>query len=745
MYKCGAVTGAAFLVSAGVAHAQLAPSGVAPRQANPQAAAVTVEDVVVTATRESTTLQNAPAPINVVSGATIEKLHVDNVSQMTALVPGLKVDGNAKDQLRLGLRGAFASSQTPGAGLAVGLYIDQIPYIHTNNLGNQLFGVRQVEVLRGPQGTLYGQNVTGGLITITTAEPTRELSGEARASYSSHNRIDVGGLVSGPLTDDVAASVSLYSTRSSGWQRNLVTGNKLDQLSQFGARTKVVWTPNDRLRLSLIGEYTEDKTYGQPRNFIFGTTSRFAIPDWKSTNLVYDGRYDSKDLNLGAIVEYKIGGATLSSITSYQKNRPYAVQSPFVTDPVAYQTTDRRNISDTYTEELRASAETGRLHWQTGAFFLRDVATQDQTYHTFAAPGSTLFVTNRVNHDVFTHQIIKVKAQSESVFAQGTYDFNDILSLTVGGRYNWDKKDAVEGDAGEPSAAIGIYSGPVPFVVANSLKSKQFSPRVTLSAKWADVGALDDLLVYATYSKGYRTGDFSAGATAATSLTIAPPEIAKNYEAGFKSTFLNRKVLFNVTGFRVDYTDLQTLTVASTGIGSVASTSARAWGVEATASVRPFKGFTVTANYAYLHTKVGAGALVGTTSVAGMQLPQSPPHSYDVSASYTTEVAADSELRFTASYTYKDPVYFDVRNARTAAILDQTRYKNLSGEVALVHGRFEFSVWGKNLTDNKSVVRALGTVRTASLTIAEAAAQPFAFDGVYADPRSVGMTIKYSY
>ncbi len=729
---------------ASIAHGQT-PNGPVPQEAPVAAGNPTDGDIVVTATRESVSVQKAPAPINVVSGATLDALHADSVADLATLVPGLKLDGNSRDQLRLGLRGAFASSTSPGSGQAVGLYIDDIPFIHTNNLGGNLFGIRQVEVLRGPQGTLYGQNVTGGLINIRTVDPGNKLEAEARASYGSFGRIEAGGLVSVPVADTLAMSLALYSTHSNGWQRNLVTGNKLDQLKTFSARFKARWRPTDDLDVKLIAEYMSDKTYGVPRNFILGDPQRFVVPQWRQTRLVFDGYYDSNSLDFGLIVNYHLGGATLTSISSYQRNRPFVSGQSFVTDPVAYQTVDRSNSSDTYTEELRIAGRSGRLSWQAGGFLLNDDVSQDQFYRTLGAPGTQLFQQG-VRTESIANPLFNVRAKSYSVFAQGTFNFSKVIALTAGGRYNWDKKRARYQNSGTASAVVGVFNFPTTFSLQRSLSSNQFSPKVTLSGTWTDVGPIDSLLLYATFSKGYRTGDFSAGPTPTTALVIAPPEKAKNYEAGFKTTLLNRAISFNVTGFRTDYVNLQTLTTTS-GVSTVtvASTNARAWGIEAGASVRPFHGFEVTADYAYLNTKVANGAKVGTESVAGNQLPQSPPNSYQLSARYETPLTTGSKLRFTGSYTLKDPVYFDVRNGRTLAIRDQTKVKSLDGEIALVAGRVEVAVWGKNLTNNMSVIRALGTVRNASLTPAEFAAGEIAFDGVYSEPRSIGVSAKFTY
>ena len=703
--------------------------------------------IVVTASRREEKLQEAPAAINLISGDTIDKLHVDDVTSLTTLIPGIKIDGNSRDQLRLGLRGAFASATTPGTGQAVGLYIDGVPYLHTSNLGQGLFGIERVEVLRGPQGTLYGQNVVGGLINIITKNPGDDLEVDFKASYSSFNRVDLTGFVGGPISDTLSASASAYYTKSDGWQRNLVTGNKLDQLDMFGVRSKFVWTPTDTLTVKLIGEASTDNTFGIPRNIVFGNPNRFTVPeDRRETLLVYDGGYNSSVGTGALLVDWDMDWATLSSISSYQRNRPNVMRQAFITDPVSYQTVDRRNENDTFTQEVRLAGELPKLNWQTGIFYLNDDVLQFQEYHTFAAPG-TRTNSQGIKRDNLFVQDFRVKVESFSLFAEATYDISNVISLTAGGRYNWDEKQSDLSVTGESAPFLGGLAGP-PFTLAQSADWKEFTPKVTLKALWNNLGFLDTLLLYGTASKGYLSGTFISGPTKAAATGALPPQTAWNYEGGFKTTFLDRKATFNTTAYKVSYKDLQSISLAA-GQVAVASTDADAWGIEVSASLNPLPGLFLSADYNYLHTKIATGATDPSgRAVGGNRLPQSPPHSYGFTGSYSTSIAQDTSLRFTGSYTYKGVVYYDVRNERTSLfpeVNELSKQKNLDAEIALLRGRFEFSVWGRNLTDNASLLRAYDFARNTDLSVAEIASGKTVIDGPITTPRQIGATVRYSF
>jgi iron complex outermembrane receptor protein len=744
-YFYGVLAGAILTVVGNPASAQTTLAN--PANENRAAQSSDLQEIVVTAARREQLLQDAPAAINVVSGATMEDLHVVNVGGLTNLVPGLKIDGNSNDELRLGLRGAFASSGSPGAGQAVGLYIDGVPYGHTTNLANGLFDIQRVEVLRGPQGTLYGQNVIGGLISIMTKDPGNQPDVDVKASYSSFNRVDLHGYVAGPLADTLSGSLSFNTTHSSGWLRNLATANMLDQLNTTDVRAKLLWHPTDKLVVKLVQDYSTDTTYGLPRQIAYGSSSRFTVPNRDDTYLVDDGgRLQSYAANTALLVDYDLAWATFSSVSSYQHNRPQVIDQALITDPAAQANVTRKTSNDTYTQEFRLSGAPKSLHWQVGTFILNDDVKQYQVYNVLAAPGTfaaLLQPTSYVNNQDFF-----VRTKSYSIFAEATYDVTNVFGVTVGGRYNWDHKDSTFYNFGQVNKYLGLLAK-APFNVDQSADWTEFTPKVTVDAKWSDLGPLNNLLLYATYSKGYEAGDFFSGATVAGSTGTVPPEVAKNYETGFKTTFWDHKATFNTTAFLTDYTALQTLSLTSSGAVGIASTNATAWGIEVSATLRPISQLTLTAEYAYLNTRIASGAFAADGSpVGGNQLPESPPNSYDFAASYVTTIAAGTDLRLTAAYTNKGPVFFDVRNSQISpfpSLVALTKQQNIDAEIALLRGHWELAVFGTNLTNNRSLQRGNGEATFFDLTPAEFFAGGSVFDGVFRDPRSVGVSVRWSY
>ena len=700
--------------------------------------------IVVTAQRREQLLQLAPAVINVIDGELVDKMQIDSVENLSVYTPGLKVDGNSRDQQRLGLRGAFGSADTPGSGQSVGLYIDGVFYGHTTDLGPVLFDVEQVEVLRGPQGTLYGQSVVGGLINITTRDPKDYLEGEVRATYGKYNQLEVGGRVSGPLGPNLGASISAIHRQSDGWQRNLTTGNRLDAEETFSARGKLVWEPSEGFGVKLIGDYATDNTYGITRNIIFGDPERFVVPDWKSTTKARDGEYDRESYGVALIGDLEFGWATLSSVTSYQHNDSVVLHAPYITDPEAYFDASRVSTTKTLTQELRLAGDVGPLRWQVGGFYYSDDARRVEDFDVSIAPGTALYdFGGRTN---LTRQDFDVETENMAVFGEFNYSLAENATFTVGARYTHDKKKGLFNHTGVPDPVIGQLEDP-PFTVALEESWNSFTPKATLDAYWTDVGFLDRILIYGTVSKGFKPGGFYGGSTAAGTGSV-PPETAWNYEGGFKTTFLSHAANFNVSAFKVDYSNLQTFTISSAGQQGIASTDARAWGVEAEFSVNPLDGLNASIFYAYLNTRIADGATAPNgAAVGGNFLPQSPEHSVNVLLDYSTSIATDVELGLTASYAYKDGVFFDVRNnrSRIPEVFAQSKQSVLDLEASITHGGLQLSVWGKNLLDDKMLLRAFDLSRFTGLTTAERAAGETLLDGVFDDPMTYGVTARYRF
>lgn len=694
--------------------------------------------IVVSAERREQSLQKAPAAINVLSTEQLETLRVDNLESVMTLTPGLKLDGNARDQQRLGLRGAFSSTDTPGSGQSVGIYVDGVYMGRSADLGPVFFDMERVEVVRGPQGTLYGRNAVGGLINIITKDPTSEPEAELSATYGNYDRLEFGARVSGPLLDDLYGSISVVSTDTDGWARNLVTGNMLEQEDTKGVRTKLLWEPSENWSAKLSLSYFKDKTYGIPRFIVFGDPARFDVPEYDETFLARDGGYDRESLTGTVDVQWNLGWAELTSITSYHDLRSFVDDQNFVTDPVSNFSVDRTNDSQAFTQEVRLAGGSDRLNWQAGVYYYNDDAFRHEVFDAeFAADSNFPLSPPKVNT-----QALGVQSKSIAGFGQATYAATDWLNVTGGVRYTSDKKDAAYINTGDVFGPLGFLAEPA-FALAQSDQWGELTYKGTLDASWDDVGPFDSLFFYGTVSKGYKEGGFFTGDTVASSTGSFDPEKAMNYEGGIKTVFADGAASLNVTYFHVDYRNLQSLTLTGAAT-QVASTDAKADGVEGDFVLHPFDGFSLSVGYAFLDTKIAADAThPNGSNVGGNVLPQSPKHSLNVGVSYFASLSPSTDMRFTGSYAYKGGVFFDVRNNRSSIpeVFNSSKQSNLDMELAFLRGNWEVALWGSNLLDDRTALRVFDFSRFTGLGPSDPGER--LLDGPLDDPRMYGVTVRF--
>lgn len=698
--------------------------------------------IIVSAERREQSLQEAPAVVNVVSDLQLETQRAKSLEDVTAFIPGLKIDGNGRDQLRLGLRGAFSSVDNPGSGQSVGIYIDGAYIGRTADLAPVLFDLQQVEVVRGPQGTLYGRNAVGGLINIITKDPTDEVEGILSASYGKYGRLDLAARVSGPIFDNLYGLVSITSSDSDGWTQNLVTGNRLGREDTKGIRTKLLWEASDRATAKLTVAYFVDKTQGVPRFVAVGDPSRYTVPSLEvGTNLVEDGGYDRESVSGVLDLAYDFGGAELTSISTYHKLDSVYDAQPIFVDPESLGVIDRENDTESYSQELRLAGETGRLNWQFGGNIYKDNSIRRENYRLEFASG-TLFP---LSPETSNPQMERVHSRSLAGFAQGTYALTDWLNVTGGVRYTADKKDSTWTNTGFIFPPLGLLAEP-DFTVMQDASWDQVTYKGTIDAYWNDVGPFDSLLLYATISKGYKEGTFVNGATAASSTTI-DPEKARNYEGGFKTTFADGRVAFNASYFHVDYTALQSLSQVGSGAVTIASTDATANGIESDLSVELFDGFDVAVGYAYLDATLDQGATAPNGSdVSGNVMPQSPKHSVNASFNYLTAVSDSTDFRLGAQYSYKGGVFYDVRNNRSdnPVVFNRSKQSLLSFEAALLRGNWEFALWGKNMLDDKAFLRVFNASGAPMIFTPADIGEDYQ-DGILLERRTYGGTVRFRF
>ncbi|HEX7373918.1 MAG TPA: TonB-dependent receptor [Steroidobacteraceae bacterium] len=692
-----------------------------------QTADATLEEIIVTAQRREQNLQDVPIAISAMTGEMLAQAGVRDPRDLQSFVPNLQFQsGTAATTSIIFLRGVGIGDFNANTTGAVGVYVDDV-FLGANS--GKLFNVFDgdgVEVLRGPQGTLYGRNTTGGAIKFASRKPTNELSADASVLYGRYDEVRLEGGIGGPIVGDtLKIRVSgLYDNRD-GWLHNRVTGHDLNDVDLWAARAIVDYTPSDSLllRLTVPGGNND----GGARQFQHrGQGVDFAgepLPPGPC-GLPMDGLgYSDCDHNPNA-GDYNIEGKEKVDVFGASLLAQFDLDRVRLTSITAYEEVDRSTLEDTdaspndviigvykdkprqWSEELRAQSDgDGRLGWIVGAFYFHDDLSTDSSYdllrslRPFVATEENPTGFDPANSIGLLRYPWTQKTESMALFGQTDYKITDAMTLTTGLRYTEDRIDFKYSSYFDEAP----YDLIVPVVDVKDSKSfDNLSGRLALSYQ-----ANDDMLIYGSISSGYNSGGFP-GAAETTELQLKPFDSEKlyAYEAGFKSEFMDRRVRFNAAAFYYDYQDLQVFIYDTSGaIPIQRKTNAGAgeiYGLETDLTWKPASQFDMYLSMSLMHSEYknfddGLGH-----DFSGNQLVNAPDFSATAGLNYTQPLGGAGALRATLEGSYQSQIYFTPANDR---LYGQDSFTILNARLAWTPASegFEIALWGKNLTDERWV------------------------------------------
>ena len=600
-------------------------------------------EIIVTARRRQESAQDIPIAVSVVGGDHIDNTGSFNVGRLTQLTPTLQFYSSNPRNSSVNIRGIGVPFGLTNDGIeqGVGIYVDDVYYSRVASATFDFLDVAQIEVLRGPQGTLYGKNTTAGAINITTRAPTFDFEGRAEVTVGNLNFKQAKAAVSGPLSDTLAARLAISATSRRGTVFNVATGNYVNEQDNLGIRGQLLWQPNDDLEILFAGDFNKQNPECCAQIFVgTGATQRalarqyaalaaaqnYAAP---STN-AFDRLTDvDADLNAGneiggasARIKWDLGAGQLTSITAWRFwDWLPANDRDFTGLPI---TTLSQNPSqqNQYTQELRYARSGERFDFVLGAFaFHQTVRTQGTQRQGPAA--SRWLLTGALANDptvldgLTATNDIRLDNTSAALFGQVSWKVTEKLTIQPGARINYDKKEGLYDSVVVNGAGQMVtFASTDPRIVAQRgvLAPQRFEPSFS---DWnfsydltASYQVADDVLLYATYAKSFRSGGINlngvpndaAGNPLLAAGTVAPESI-NHYEAGVKAQFWDRKATVNLAAFRTDIGNYQALvTNGQLGVlrGYLANAdSARTQGVEADVSLRPSERFNAYLNAAY--------------------------------------------------------------------------------------------------------------------------------------------------
>jgi iron complex outermembrane receptor protein len=601
--------------------------------------------IVVTARRRQETAQAVPVAISVVGGDHIDNTGSFNVGRLTQLTPALTFYSSNPRNSAANIRGLGAPFGLTNDGIeqGVGIYVDDVYYSRAASSTFDFLDVAQIEILRGPQGTLYGKNTTAGAINITTRQPTFDFEGRAEVTIGNLGFKQAKAAVSGPLSETLAARIALSATSRRGTIFNVASGNYINEQDNLGLRAQLLWRPTDNLDVTLAGDYNRQNPECCGTVYVrTGSTQRplprqyAALAAAQGYSVVSTNPFDrltDVDANLNAgndiggaslRVKWDAGPGTFTSITAWRFwNWKPENDRDFTGLPIV---TRSQNPSqqNQYTQEFRYSQTGDQLDFVVGAFaYHQRIDTQGLEQHGPASSRWNINPTNVLANDpTVLDGLTAINTQALSntslaLFGQASWKVTDAFTIQPGVRINYDKKKGLydrtvfdgqglpvlTGQTGARRAAQLAIFAPQSYAPEGS--DWNFSYDLTLSYKLTP-----DIFAYATYAKTFKSFGINqngvpndaAGLPALGAQTIRP-ESLNHYEAGIKTQFWDRKATFNLSIFRTDIKDYQAqVNNGQFGVlrGYLANAErVRSQGVELDFSVRPTTRFNLYANAAY--------------------------------------------------------------------------------------------------------------------------------------------------
>lgn len=657
-------------------------------------------DIVVTALKRSENLQDIPAAISAIGGAELQERGIVNIQSIGHVVPNVDFGEHAGTTL-ISIRGVGSVVDSGVTEPTVATYIDGV-FLPRATMGFvRAVDLDRVEVLRGPQGTLYGRNATGGAINFISKGPTADLRAGINLSTGSRDAFGISGYVSGPLAEGVRFRVSGGHEEEDGYVRWLPNKGAIANTNVDYVRGALQLEPTSNLTIDLSARYEKSTGANAYQQLFTPTIIPTPGQSTRPFEIYGDGPYSARyeTLIASGAINWDISDAvTLKSVTSYVDHKSVVSFDADATDVGFYNAVNFSRPSESYGQEVSLIGDSGPLQWIVGAFYFHENAGNVLPLGI----GAALAPAFGVPVDTQVTQSLDSKVDSIAGFVDGTYSITDAFRINLGLRFNHEEKDFVQDVF---LRLPGDTIVPVVSDVPTSIKSDRFLPKVNLQY---DVS--DNVNAYAQWSKGFKSGGANlpgGGGEYAGSGGLYRPETIDAYEVGLKTQSADRRITANFAAFYYDYRDLQVTITRGVNVTLVQNAPASVYGVEGELRYRVSDAFTLNAAGSWLHARFksfqsldDARPQLGLIDLDGEQLPHAPDFSGTLGAEFRTELGSGllSSLTLRGDVSYKDRIvlrYFGTPND------SQNGYAlvNLSATIADADEKTRLRVFVNNLTD----------------------------------------------
>lgn len=676
-----------------------------------------LEEVMVTATKTGeTNLQSTPLAVSAFTAAALEQRQVSDVRDIMEYTPSLTISENTT-MAQIFIRGVGSNNVFLGADSSSTIHLDGVYIARPESYFTALLDVERVEILRGPQGTLYGRNSVGGTINIISRRPSNELEGKIQLGYGNYDAFHASGYVNIPvIADKVLASFSGQRNYHDAYLKNIGTGNDIDEEDNYALRGQLLVKPSDKLELLLRADYNDSRAAeagfvrllrptGHPTDSLSFKPS--GKPNFKLVSTNLDHLIDRTQKGVSLEANYDIDDNLALKVLGAYRKWDFFMSVDADASSINIFRTMMENKQDQISIEANLSGNYEKVKFVLGAYYFNEDAISDWTV---AVP---IFGVNHIQRP-------NLIDDNYAFFGQGSYNITDKLSVTAGIRYTHEKKDfdiydywtapdSLDKETAENGTIlVGAPGLSDPFSFAVEQSKSAWTPKFGLEYQ-----ATDDLMLYASATRGFKSGGFDMLATRPEDFPY-DPEYLWAYEAGLKGDFLEKRLRANIAAFYYDYTDLQVqifVPPANTRTQNAADATIK--GIELEMQARPTENLDIFASIAYLDAtyKSFPNATItgfGTFDAKGKHLNNAPKWKFLIGGQYTHSIGNNGEVFIGGEYNWQGKRYYTPANDGANSIESiefQKGYGLLNARLGWnsPDGAWQIMAYGKNLTDKKYV------------------------------------------
>ena len=674
-----------------------------------------LEEIVVTAQKREENLYEVPISVSAFSDDKLEQAIIDDVADLGRFAPSLTANNVSAGGSNIFMRGVGNEIIAVGADSSVAIYIDGVYTPRFTTALNNFVDVERVELVKGPQGTLYGRNATGGAINIVTKQPSAEASFKSDVEISNYSGRKVRAAGGGAISDTLFGRLALVYNNKHNYSYNPVFDERLDVEDMFAANASLKWQPSDGFEALLRYDHLEDDALGVVSTRVLAPGAGHAglafDPDPfvnGSDFRVRDSKNEMESRGFNASLTWDFGNFRITSLSAWKHFESDLDYDADGTErPLLSVVPVSEEESRTLSEELRIEyTGDGPWEWMAGFFYFDEDARQDLNLELL---GGVLALVPLSDLDV----------EAWALFGELSFNPTERLKLTAGLRYSDETKEHVT-----------IMNGVMLPDSSGKASWDAFTPKFTVGYDLSE-----DLFVYATASRGFKSGGFNS----VSNSPVFDPEYLWNYEVGLKGTAADGRVRGAVTGFIYDYTDIQVRIypeVTGAPIPIDNASKAEVKGLEVEGSLMPFDNFQLDLSIAYIdgsykdYITANPNAGNALQDLSGNRMIHSPRIKANIGAEYVLDLGGAGSLALRGEYIHSGKIYFDQFN------VDQTKQASYDLWNAYLtytspDGRWTVAAWGKNLDDEVYVLQ----IYPSGL---------LGMRGLLAPPRTYGIRVGYS-